>query len=107
MRMEFREGLPPLRRHGHRLGRRGPLPTGFERSAGNSQEGGPGAARPQIRRFYSQRAEAIDRAPAPEARGLRSEALATPNLYYRVIRKDRTLAGMRANRVLRESQNRN
>jgi hypothetical protein len=32
------------------------------------------------RRFDSQLAEAIDRAPAPEARGLRSEALATPNL---------------------------
>ena len=46
----------------------------------DDQEGGPGAARPQIRRFDSQRAETIVRAPAPEARGLRSEALATPNL---------------------------
>lgn len=37
---------------------------------------------PQIRRFDSQRAEAIDRAPAPEARGLKSEVLATPNTAW-------------------------
>ena len=77
---------------------------GFERPSRNSRDSGPGAARPQIRRFDPKCTEAVELAPDPSAEGsgtsaaglrsaepqaepeawsLRPEALATPNLSTR------------------------